>query len=76
MAGVEIHRLKAGDKFKLGTGEEITIPPEDVNDSAQVLVLDRAPVPTRMLKHQGNWLVDPFPMIEARKAAAKVRQGK
>ncbi len=68
-AKLNMRALKRGDKFKLPGGEVVDTTADDVNDVAMVLVLDNAPLPTRLYKAKGYWWVDAGVIIASRRAA-------
>jgi hypothetical protein len=74
-----IRALKAGDKIEIpvrGGKREMTVQPDEVNDSNAVLLPEGAPIPTRLKKVDGRWRVDARPVIAGRKAAEAARQQK
>lgn len=74
VASMKIRSLKAGDKFTLPGNKEIVVAKEEVSEDRLVLVLEDAPVPTRMYKAKGFWWVDPEPLIHARRAVANSKE--
>jgi len=74
VASMKVRALKPGDTFTLPGGKQLEITKEDVNDESLVLVLEDAPVPTRLHKARGYWWVDAGPVIAGRKAAAEAKR--
>ena len=69
-----IKRLKPGDKVTLPGGQTITVTPREVGPDRMVLHVEGDPVPIRVAQIKGQWLVDPRPLIAARKAADESRK--
>ena len=68
-----IRPLKPGDELILPGGRKVVVQPEEVSDTRRVLIVNDAPIPTRLTKVGAGWKVDAAPIIAARKAAAAAR---
>lgn len=77
MAKMPIKALKPGDSFEIPgrTGaRKATVRPEEVGQDKAVLLPAGAPLPTRMERVDGRWMVDARPVIAGRKAAEAARK--
>ncbi len=62
--------LKVGDVIELPGKKTLQITDEMVGPDRAMLQFEGDPMPCRVERVDGQWLVDPLPLIAARKAAA------
>jgi hypothetical protein len=76
---IPIKKLKAGDKVNIPVPENktvtVTVSAAEVGPDRAVLQVEGDPIPIRLHRIKGQWLVDPRPLIAARKAADESRKG-
>jgi hypothetical protein len=65
-------RSKVGESFTLPGGHTLTVSANDINENRVLISLGGGP-PFAVERRNGVWKVDATALIEARKAAAKVR---
>ena len=73
---IPIKRLKVGDRVALPGGRTMTVDESRVNENWRLLQLENDPLPWTLVNKEGEWKVDPSPIIAARKAAAAARQSR
>jgi len=68
--------LKPGDEVPLSGDRKFIVGPADVTADRAMLLPKAIPLPIRLQKVKGKWLVDAAPLIAGRKAAETARQKK
>jgi hypothetical protein len=69
-----VRRLQPGETVNLPGGRKLLLDKSHVNANRQQLTLPGNPIPFTLIRQDGQWKVDPRPMIAGRKAAAKARR--
>lgn len=64
----------AGEVIKMPNGSTFTVAPDLVADGRKLMSLGSMPIPMSLVQVDGQWKVDPTPIVEARKAAAKKKE--
>ncbi len=73
-SGISIKTLKPGDKIEYRPGKTLTIPELPFDEETVWLRAEGMPLPTRLVRESGEWMVDSKPLVAARKAAAKAQR--
>lgn len=70
---IERSRIKthqANEEIKLPNGQTFTVTPDLVGDDRKVMSLVAMPIPMCLRRIDGQWRVDAYPLIAARRASA------
>jgi hypothetical protein len=71
-----LSRLKVGDVVNIPGGKPMTLDESHVNENRQQLMPPDAPLPFILVRSEGQWKVDPSPLIAARKVAAALTEAR